>query len=156
MKRNKYIFYFFICFVSGNIFSQTPGKIKFQKNSDLIYFFSKNSNTDSVVKNKSDIFYLVVPDSLKRFVTVYVENGKILKTTNDSVVKLNYMPGLKYESQYVINELRDGDSKGFKRVFELISLIDGPSSYQKNKILVKIINKKEEKVVIENIFLYRE
>lgn len=152
----KYIFYFFIFFVSGSIISQTPGKIKFQKNSNLIYFFSKNSTTDSVVKSKSDVFYLVIPDSLKRFVTVYVENGKLLKTTNDSLVKLNYMPGLKYESQYVINEIPDSGTKGFKKVFDLISLIDGPSSYQKNRILVKIINKKEEKVVIENVFLYRE
>jgi hypothetical protein len=152
----KFIFYFLIICLSRPIYSQTPGKIKFQKNSSLIYFFSKNSSTDSVVKNKSDVFYLVVPDSLKRFVTVYVENGKLLKTTSDSLVKLNYMPGLKYESQYVINETPDAGAKGFKKVFDLISLIDGPSSYQKNRILVKIINKKDEKVVIENIFIYRE
>ncbi|MDP1802975.1 MAG: hypothetical protein Q8L81_16555 [Bacteroidota bacterium] len=152
----KFIFYFLIIYNSGMIYSQTPEKIKFQKNSNLIYFFSKNSNTDSVVKSKSDVFYLVVPDSLKRFVTVYVENGKLLKTTSDSLVKINYMPGLKYESQYVINEIPDTGAKGFKKVFDLISLIDGPSSYQKNRILVKIINKKDEKVVIENIFIYRD
>jgi len=152
----KFIFYFFFSCFLGTLHSQTPGKIKFQKNSNLIYFFPKNSNTDSVVKSKTDIFYLVVPDSLKKFVTVYVENGKLLKTTSDSLVKLNYMPGLKYESQYVINEMPDSGAKGFKKVFDLISLIDGPSSYQKSRILVKIINKKEEKVVIENVFLYRE
>ncbi|MBA2613129.1 MAG: hypothetical protein H0U95_14260 [Bacteroidetes bacterium] len=148
------VFYFLIIFISGNIYSQTPAKIKFQKNSNLIYFFNKGNSTDSVVKNSTNVFYLVVPDSLKKYVTVYVENGKLLKTSNDSLVKLNYMPGLKYESQFVINEMPD--TKGFKKVFGLISLIDGPSSYQKNRILVKIINKKEEKVVIENIFFYRE
>jgi hypothetical protein len=37
----------------------------------------------------------------------------------------------------------------------LISLINGASSYEKNKILIQIINKKEEKVVIENVFFYR-
>lgn len=151
----KYIFYFFIFFVSGSTISQTPGKIKFQKNSNLIYFFSKNSTTDSVVKGNTDVFYLVIPDSLKRFVSVCVENGKLLKTTNDSLVKLNYMPGLKYESLFVIKESEDPVDKKLKKEFEFISLINGSSSYTKNKMLIQIVNKKEEKVVIENTYIYK-
>ena len=120
----------------------------------FIYFFPKGANTDSVVKNSNDLFYLVVPDSLKKHIVVYVENGKLVKTTNDSLVKLNYTQGLKYESQFVISEVAEAPKK-LKKEFELISLINGASSYEKNKILIQIINKKEEKVVIENIFFYR-
>jgi hypothetical protein len=154
MVTMKYLIYFSILFVFTNTTAQHPEKIKFQKNSSLIYFFSKDANKDSIVKNSNDLFYLVVPDSLKKHIVVYVENGKLVKTTNDSLVKLNYMQGLKYESQFVINEVAEA-SKKIKKEFELISLINGASSYEKNKILIQIINKKEEKVVIENVFFYR-
>ena len=149
MITMKHLFYFSFLFVFTNITAQNPEKIKFQKNSSLIYFFPKGANTDSVVKNSNDLFYLVVPDSLKKHIVVYVENGKLVKTTNDSLVKLNYTQGLKYESQVA------EAPKKLKKEFELISLINGASSYEKNKILIQIINKKEEKVVIENIFFYR-
>ena len=153
----KYIFCLFIIFTFANANAQTPEKIKFQKNSSFIYFFPKGAKADSVIKNTNDLFYLVIPDSLKKFVTVYVENGKLIKTINDSIVKLNYMQGLKYESQFIINEVHvDANPKILKKKFEMISLINGASSYQKNKILIQIINKKEEKVVIENIFFYRD
>ncbi len=150
----KYLFYFSFLFVFTNASAQNPEKIKFQKNSTLIYFFPKGENKDSIVKNSNDLFYLVVPDSLKKHIVVYVENGKLIKTTNDSLVKLNYMQGLKYESQFVISEVAEAPKK-IKKEFELISLINGASSYEKNKILIQIINKKEEKVVIENVFFYR-
>lgn len=153
----RYLFYFLMIFVYSRANAQTPEKIKFQKNSSLIYFFAKGAKADSVIKNTNDLFYLVIPDSLKKFITVYVENGKLIKTINDSIVKLNYMQGLKYESQFIINEVPgDANSKSLKKKFDMISLINGASSYQKNKILVQIINKKEEKVVIENIFFYRD
>lgn len=153
----KCIFYLFFFFGFVNANAQAPEKIKFQKNAALIYFFAKGAKADSVIKNTNDLFYLVIPDSLKKFVTVYVENGKLIKTINDSIVKLNYMQGLKYESQFIINEVpADANSKSLKKKFDMISLINGASSYQKNKILVQIINKKEEKVVIENIFFYRD
>ena len=152
----KHLFYFSFLFVFTNITAQNPEKIKFQKNSTLIYFFPKGANKDSIVKNSNDLFYLVVPDSLKKHIVVYVENGKLVKTTNDSLVKLNYMQGLKYESQFIINEvLSDANPKILKKKFEMISLINGASSYEKNKILIQIINKTEEKVVIENVFFYR-
>ncbi|MDO9000134.1 MAG: hypothetical protein Q7W45_10245 [Bacteroidota bacterium] len=151
----KYIFFFSYLFIFATTTAQTPDKIKFQKNSSLIYFFQKGTSKDSVIKNSSDLFYLVIPDSLKKHVVVYVENGKLIKTANDSIVKLNYMQGLKYESQFVINELPvEANSKSLKKKFEMISLINGASSYSKNKILIQIINKKEEKVVVENIFFY--
>jgi len=150
----KYLFYFSFLFLFTIASAQNPEKIKFQKNSTLIYFFPKGANKDSIVKNSNDLFYLVVPDSLKKHIVVYVENGKLIKTTNDSLVKLNYMQGLKYESQFVISEVAESPKK-IKKEFELISLINGASSYEKNKILIQIINKKEEKVVIENVFFYR-
>ena len=153
----KYIFYFIIFLITGTLNSQTAQKLKFQKNTSLIYFFPKSITADSVIKSTNNLFYFVVPDSLKKHITIYVENAKLLKTGNDSIVKLNYMPGLKYESLFIIKELPPAaGSKNFTKVFDLISLINGPSSYQKNKMLIQIINKKEEKVLVENVFIYSE
>lgn len=150
----KFIFYFLIFFLSETISSQTPQKIKFQKNSSLIYFFPK-AKTDSVISLSNDLFYLVIPDSLKRSIAIYIENGKMIRTSNDSIVQLNYMPGLKYESLYVINESKDPVDNKLKKEFEFISLINGSSSYPKNKMLIQVVNKKEEKVVIENTYIYK-
>ncbi len=150
----KFIFYFLIFCLSGSISSQTPQKIKFQKNSSLIYFFPK-AKTDSVISLSNDLFYLVIPDSLKKSSAIYIENGKMIRTNNDSIVQLNYMPGLKYESLYVIKESKDLVNNKLKKEFEFISLINGSSSYPKNKMLIQVVNKKEEKVVIENTYIYK-
>lgn len=150
----KHLFYVLIFFTFSKVFSQSPEKIKFQKNSTLIYFFQKSANKDSVVNSSNDLFYLVVPDSLKKHIVIYVENGKLIRTSNDSLVRLTYMKGLKYESQFVISEMTEGQKK-LKREFELISLIDGTTTYPKDKLLIQVLNKKEEKVLIENVFFYR-
>ncbi len=150
----KFIFYLFIFYLSGTLSSQTPQKIKFQKNSSLIYFFPKGK-TDSVISTSKDLFYLVVPDSLKRSIAIYIENGKMIRSANDSIVQVSYMPGLKYESLYVIKESKDPIDNKLKKEFEFISLINGSSSYTKNKLLIQIVNKKEEKVVIENVYIYK-
>ena len=152
----KFLFYFITLFCFGNLNSQTLQKIKFQKNPNLIYFFSKNATLDSVIKDKGESFYLIVPDSLKKDISVFVENGQLIKTKNDSLVKLNYMSGLKYETQYIISE-EPANTVSEKPVkhFNMISLINGTSVYPKNKIRVQITNKKEEKVIIENVFFYK-
>lgn len=152
----KFVFCFITFFVFGNINSQTTQKIKFQKNSTLIYFFPKSAKSDSIIEKSNDLFYLVVPDSLKKCVVIFVENGQLLRTANDSLVRLNYMQGLKYESQFVINEIPDAPgSKTLKKEFSLISLINGTSSHKKNKILIQVVNKKEDKVLMENVFYYK-
>jgi hypothetical protein len=151
----KFIFYFLIFCLSGTIRSQTPQKIKFQKNSSQIYFFQKGK-VDSVISPHNDLFYLVVPDSLKRSIAIYIENGKMIRSKNDSIIQLNYMSGLKYESFYIIKESKDCTHNKLKNEFEFVSLINGSSSYVKNKMLIQIVNKNEEKVVLENIYLYKD
>lgn len=110
----KFIFYFLIFCFSATLSSQTPQKIKFQKNSSSIYFFQKGK-VDSVITTSNDLFYLVVPDSLKKSIAVYIENGKMTRSANDSIVQVSYMPGLKYESLYVIKESKDSIDNKLKK-----------------------------------------
>jgi len=152
----KYIFYFYLFFLSGTLSSQTPQKIKFQKNSTLIYFFPKFTLSNSVINSSSGIFYLVVPDSLKKNISVRVENARLLKTENDSIVQISYMPGLKYESMYVVEESPIPNSKKIKKEFKFITLINGTATNPKNEIHIQVINKKEEKPLIEDLYFYQE
>lgn len=151
----KFIFYLFIFCLSVTLSAQTP-TIKFQKNLQIVYFFPKNTLTNSIINSSSDLFYLVVPDSLKKNISIRVENARLLKTGNDSIVKINYMPGLKYESMYVIEESQIPNSKKIKKEFNFITLINGTATNPKNEIHIQIINKKEEKPVIEDLYFYQK
>jgi hypothetical protein len=97
-----------------------------------------------------------VPDSIKKDITIFTENGRLVKTSNDSIVKLYHMSGLNYESQYIIKE--SSSQAGFKKIqkqFQLISLINGTSNVQKNKIIIKFTSKKESGLILENTFFYK-
>jgi hypothetical protein len=153
------VIFFLVIFFSFNvsiIFSQKIEKIKFQKNTSTIYFYQKGVFYDTISENFGNSFYLLVPDSIKKDITIFTENGRLVKTSNDSIVKLYHMSGLNYESQYIIKE--SSSQAGFKKIqkqFQLISLINGTSNVQKNKIIIKITSKKESGLILENTFFYK-
>jgi len=160
------IFLGLICF--QNYKSQIPLTIKVKKLPGDIYFFQKGESSDTITKNQHDLFYLLVPDSVKKNISVLVENGQFVITENDSIVKLNYMQGLKYESLYVKpdilnptlntspkkkNNTLQKNNDHVKREFK--TFINGTSVYQLNKILIQLYNKKTGKIFLENIFYYK-
>jgi hypothetical protein len=153
------VIFFLVIFFSFNvsiIFSQKIEKIKFQKNTSTIYFYQKGVFYDTISENFGNSFYLLVPDSIKKDITIFTENGRLVKTSNDSIVKLYHMSGLNYESQYIIKE--SSSQAGFKKIqkqFQLISLINGTSNVQKNKIIIKFTSKKESGLILENTFFYK-
>ena len=156
MIKVNFFFVILFCFNSSIIRSQKLEKIKFQKNSSVIYFFQKGVSRDTISKNSGDLFYLLVSDSLKKDIIIFIENGRLAKTLNDSIVKLYHMPGLKYESQFFIKEtVSEEDLKKIQKQFQLISLINGTSNVQKDKIIIKITSKKENGLIIENAFFYK-
>lgn len=154
----KVIFFLviFFCFNTSIIFSQKIEKIKFQKNTTTIYFYQKGVFHDTISENFGNSFYLLVPDSLKKDIIIFIENGRLTKTSNDSIVKLYPMPGLNYESQFLIKEMvSELDYKKIQKQFQLISLINGTSNVQKDKIIIKITSKKENGIILENTFFYK-
>jgi len=140
--------------------AQPIEKIKFAKNATLIYFFQKGPKSDSVIKNKSDLFYLLVPDSMKASFSLIIDNGRLTKTTNDSVFKLENMPGLKYETFYQKSEApsntpnRHNNHQSLPPVYELQTLINGTTEKERNTILIRITDKKNEKLILENNFYF--
>jgi hypothetical protein len=144
------------------LYCQPHQIIKFAKQQNGFYFFKKGNSGDSIIKNKSDLFYLIVADSMKPGFSLSVENGRLIKTTNDSLVKFEHMPGLKYETLYTLDG-PSGDTisafykekKALKR-YGLITLINGTSDKEKNIVVCKIDDKKKEGLILENRFLYFE
>jgi hypothetical protein len=155
LKRNKnqYFLLFVACF-TGILHSQNVETFKLKKNASLIYFFQKGNKNDTLAKDKSDLFYLLVPDSLKEYISVQTENAQLVATSNDSLVKLNYVKGLKYELLFQ-KEATVRRSGNRPKLYRCITLVNGVSTLQGNKIIIQIINKKENGLVLENVFFIK-
>ncbi len=152
----KFFLYFFLVLstFSSKFYSQTIHTIRFKKSHQLIYFFQKGIKSDTIVKAQSDVFYLIVPDSLKPYISILVDNAQLLPTQNDSLVRINYLPGFNYESLFVRanNTTKKPDGKPPP---QLQTLVNGTSALAKNQIRIKIVNKQEDEQVLENVFYYR-
>ena len=92
-------------------------------------------------------------DSLKKHFLIQIDNGQFVSTSNDSIVKLNYMKKLKYENYYTHSNQKNSN-KHDEWKFE--TLINGVSVLDANKISIKIIDKRNENILIENSFYFRE
>jgi hypothetical protein len=156
LKRNR-ILYSTLCllFLFGKTFSQSAEKIKFKKTDPFIYFFQKGEKKDTLAKTLGDIFYLFVPDSLKNVISIYVENGQLLATNNDSLFRLHFVRGIKYESLFSLKETRNTGNKDLEK-FEFKTLVNGSSTLSENKIKVQIYNRVLNELVLENSFIYRD
>jgi hypothetical protein len=152
LKRNKLLYFLFtISLFIGILHSQPVEKIKVKKNPSLIYFFQKGSKNDTLARNKGDLFYLLVPDSLKEDISVQTENAQLVATPDDSIVQLNYVKGFRYELLFQKEEMAQRSRNGLKQ-YKRITLVNGVSATQANKIIVQIINKKKNGLVLENVF----
>src|SRR5688572_8661567 len=85
LKKSKNYISCFLFLVSCCLYSQTPQKIKFSKSSSMIYFFQAGEKQDTIIKNKSDLFYLWVPDTLKEIIVINVDNGQFQQTDTDTL-----------------------------------------------------------------------
>jgi hypothetical protein len=130
--------------------SQTIERIKVEKYQGAFVFEQVGKKNDTLVKKESNRFYFLVPDSLKQNLVLRIDNGQIIKTTNDSIVVLNYLPSYKYEYIYQIGPSEMDAGTKIKGVYK--TLINGVSSYPFGKILVQIYSLKKTKSMGEFIF----
>jgi hypothetical protein len=127
--------------------SQEPEKFRFKKEPS-IYFFKQGARSDTV--EKSTLFYLVVPDSLKSLLVIDTYNGQILKGKNDSLVTIKYMPGLKYETFYTA-----GAEAANKEKYALKTFINGVSDLPANNLRVVFFDKASGHAILENRYFVR-
>lgn len=112
--------------------------LKVKKEDNRFLFFQKGLKSDTVIKNKNDLFYIKLPDSLKQNIQIFLNNGQFIKTDNDTIYRLIQIPGMKYSHSKT-------DS-----VFN--TLLEGNCTPSKN-ISVEFINTKTQKVFLKNIFI---
>ncbi|MCE3260816.1 MAG: hypothetical protein K0S12_2457 [Bacteroidetes bacterium] len=147
---------FFLCVSQLN--AQTVKKIKVKKPAEnTLFFFQKGEKSDTIVKNKNDLFYLLVSDTLKSHLIIQIENGRLQKTYNDSLYQLVHIKGISYEAVYektpvVLDEMES--KPGFR--YEFKSRINGVPSQPGNVIRVTFRSEKTTKLLPENVFYYKD
>lgn len=132
MKLISYI----LLFISLSSSAQYAFKVKKEDNRFL--FFQKGIKSDTIIKNKSDLFYIKLPDSLKNNIQIFLKNGQFVKTDNDTLYRLIPILGMKYSHS-------KPDS-----VFN--TLLEGNCPPSKN-ISVEFINTKTQQIFLKNIFI---
>lgn len=152
MKASLYISFTFLLY-STIFFAQSNNLLKFKKDTQQLYFFQKENQNDSIIKNQNDLFYLVITSNYKSNISILLDNGQLIETNNDSIFKLIYIGGFKYESFFnVVDNVNQNNLQ--PKPFEYKTLINGLSNLEKNRIKIQIINKKEDIIILENNFIY--
>ncbi len=133
----KYLFSILL-FISFSSHAQYAVKIKKEDNRFL--FFQKGIKTDTIIKKKSDVFYIKLPDSLKQDIQIYIKNGQFVKTDNDTLYRLIPISGMKYshsKPDSVFNTLLEGHCEPSKT------------------ISIEFINTKTQNVFLKNNFIVK-
>lgn len=132
----------FICsiflLISCSVSAQYAFKIKKEDNRFL--FFQVGIKNDTIIKNKTDLFFIKLPDSLKKNIQVFLKNGQFIKTGNDSIYRLIPILGMKYshsKPDSIFNTLLEGNCS--------------PSKI----ITIEFINNLNQKRLLQNNFIVR-
>ena len=132
----------FICsillFISFSASAQYSLKVKKEDNRFL--FFQRGIKIDTIIKNKSYLFYIKLPDSLKNNIQIFLKNGQFIKTDTDTLYRLIHISGMKYSHS-------KPDS-----VFN--TLLEGNCTPSKN-ISIEFINTKTQGAFLKNIFIVK-
>jgi len=134
MKNSIYIFVLF----SFSLQAQYSIKVKREDNRFL--FFQLGQKSDTIIKNKSDLFLIKLPDSLKTNIQIFLNNAQFIKTDNDSIYLLKPIAGMRYshsKPDSTFNTLLEGYCNPSKTVsIEFINTMT-QKTFLKNNFIVK-------------------
>jgi hypothetical protein len=114
--------------------------IKVKKEDNRFLFFQLGQKSDTIVKTKSDLFLIKLPDSLKTKIQIFLSNGQFIKTSNDSIYQLKPIAGMKYshsKPDSIFNTLLEGHCNPSKT------------------ISIEFINTKTQKPLLKNNFIVK-
>ena len=134
MKNSIYIFLFFSCYLKAQ---QT---IKVKREDNRFLFFQLGQKSDTIIKNKTDLFLIKLPDSLKTNIQIYLNNGQFIKTEKDSIYQLKSIPGMKYshsKPDSVFNTLLEGHCNPSKTISIEFINSKNQKPFLKNNYIVK-------------------
>jgi hypothetical protein len=147
--------FLFICSV---IRAQIPDKIKVEKEDDF-YFFQAGNKRDTISANKGDLFYLKISGQTRCETRIEVVNGRLYKTSNDTIFQLKKNPNLQYEhyfSDSVFVEKADLKAPNARRrCNKFVTHINGALEGDGNTITIQFYNINTRKTLLTNKFYYR-
>lgn len=114
--------------------------IKVKREDNRFLFFQLGQKSDTIVKNKSDLFLIKLPDSLKSNIQIFLNNAQFIKTDKDSIYQLKPIAGMKYshsKPDSVFNTLLEGHCNPSKT------------------ISIEFINTKTQKSLLKNNFIVK-
>ncbi len=149
--KNNWLLFLLLFTGASKVHAQKANPIKVKKANSSFYFFQKGNNTDTISKNKGNEFYLIANDSLKKILTVFIDNGQLIKTLNDSVFVFKYVKGFAYECFFKAKETRPGEPIKY----ELKTLVNGISSIPPHTIQFAFKKGSEIKPLLENKFYFK-
>ena len=134
MKNSIYILILF----SFSLKAQYSIKVKREDNRFL--FFQLGQKSDTIIKNKSDLFLIKLPDSLKTNIQIFLNNGQFIKTDKDSIYQLKLILGMKYshsKPDSLFNTLLEGHCNPSKIISVEFVNTKTQKSFLKNNFIVK-------------------
>ncbi len=132
--RLTFLFIFFVCSLNAQ------QNIKIKKEDNRFLFFQIGQPNDTIIKNKTDLFLIKFPDSLKTFIRIDIENAKFTKSKNANTFQLSYIFGMKYSHiihDTIIETLVEGVSQNPKSILISIKDIKTSKVLMTNKFIVK-------------------
>lgn len=131
-------------------------RIHVRSDKDLIYFYPKIPVKDSTCLTNGTLFYVFTTEVAKQGFHLYLENARLLKSENDSLFQLEYLPGMQYEVVYLpVTEAEEPAPPKNKRR-ELKSLLNGSTALRKDRIRIKIYKDQGEGLVYEKVYCFRD
>ncbi len=130
---------FFYLHILLSISLQAQQAFKIKKEDNRFLFFQKGAKNDTLIKNKTDLFYIKLPDSLSNELEILVQNGQLIKQY-DSLYKLIFVNGMSYSH------------KQHKQNFT--TLLEG-AIMPKKQIVVSVKNCLTKKSILTNRFIVK-
>lgn len=146
---NKYNFFFFL-FLFSSVLTKGQESFKVRKQGELV-FYQKGIKRETIDAREGTLFYLRVPAELQPKVLIHIDNAQLI-SINDTIFKLRFVRGVKYECAYVLND--ESDKTKQKREYKV--MINGSSDFEKNKIRITFVDDERKETLLENIFQYKE
>ena len=134
------LIYFITVFICFSVSGKAQQKIKVKKEDNRFLIFKLGEQNDFIVKDKSDLFLIKLPDSLKKDLSIWVENGRFNKTNSDSIFKLIPIKGMKYSHSIIDTSFQ-----------VLLEGVCPPS----NTVFLEVKNNKTKKSLLQNKFLVK-
>ena len=119
---------------------QAQYAIKIKKEDNRFLFFQLSQKSDTIIKNKTDLFFIKLPDSLNNNLQLHINNGQFIKTGNKHVYQLIPIIGMKYshaQQDTMLNTLLEGSCTSSK------------------SINIKLINKIKNQLILKNDFIVK-